>query len=391
MRIQCACDLVTETTKSKKSEAAVAQEEKVTRATRAYTVRLREGVDPHPPGDSEPEPEFDKATTAELPDIEPLPYTDPEGEAPFGRDDTVSRSLEEFIAPSRIGAKACLIVMRGHQVGRMYELTDGTAEIGRSHDMTISIADDAVSRRHAKVHSSSLGFVVTDLDSTNGLFVNAERVQERVLRDGDRIQFGTSTVIKFAFQDELEESLQQKLYDSATRDQLVGAHNRQYLVDNLEAAFAAANRHGRPLSVLMLDIDHFKRVNDTFGHPAGDDVLKGVAGIIEETKRGEDVFARVGGEEFVLLLPESTREGSVLVAERIRETLEHHVIDYDGNSIKVTISIGVATYSDHNYPTPQALLGAADAGLYEAKRGGRNRVVWSQRAAPPQSREAGDS
>jgi len=273
----------------------------------------------------------------------------------------------------------------------MYELADGVAEIGRSHDATISVADDAVSRRHAKIHSSALGFVVTDLDSTNGLFVNAARVRQHVLRDGDRIQFGTSTVIKFAFQDELEENLQQRLYDGATRDHLVGAHNRQYLVDNLEAAFATANRRRRPLSALMLDIDHFKLVNDTYGHLAGDHVLKGVAGIIQETKRTEDVFARFGGEEFVLLLPESAREGAVLVAERIREGLEEHVFDYEETPIKVTISIGVATYVNHNYPSPKALIGAADAALYEAKREGRNRVVSSQRVAPPQSPEAGES
>ena len=137
----------------------------------------------------------------------------------------------------------------------------------------------------------------------------------------------------------------------------------------------------------MLDVDYFKVVNDTHGHAAGDDVLKGVAGIIEETKRTEDVFARFGGEEFVLLLPESPREGSVRVAERIRQKLEAHVFDYEGTPIKVTISIGVATYADRNYPSPKGLLAAADAALYEAKREGRNRVVWSQRTAPSPLKE----
>ena len=346
-----------------------------------------EELERHKGSGSEFQPEVESGITVELAETKPLPRTVVEAEGPFRRDDTVSRPLDDFIAPSSIGAKACLIVMRGNQVGRMYELVDGVAEIGRSHDLTVSIADEAVSRRHAKVHSSSLGFVVTDLESTNGLFVNGERVEQHVLRDGDRIQFGTSTVIKFVFQDELEENLQQKLYDGATRDQLVGAHNRQYLVDNLEAAFATANRRGRPLSPLMLDIDYFKVVNDTHGHAAGDDVLKGVAGIIEETKRTEDVFARFGGEEFVLLLPESPREGSVRVAERIRQKLEAHVFDYEGTPIKVTISIGVATYADRNYPSPKGLLAAADAALYEAKREGRNRVVWSQRTAPSPLKE----
>jgi len=138
----------------------------------------------------------------------------------------------------------------------------------------------------------------------------------------------------------------------------------------------------------MMDIDHFKAVNDTFGHAAGDYVLKGVAAIIEETRRAEDVFARFGGEEFVQLLTESPREGSLLVAERIRARLDGHVFDYEGVPIKVTMSIGVATYAGNNYSSHQALLGAADAALYDAKRQGRNRVVWREGAAPSPSDEA---
>ena len=188
-------------------------------------------------------------------------------------------------------------------------------------------------------------------------------------------------MLKFALQDELEESLHRRLYEQSTRDHLVDAHSRQYLIDNLDAAFATATRRDRPLSTLMQDIDRFKRINDTWGHLAGDFVLKGIAELIQERIRTEDVFARFGGEEFVLLLTESDREASLLVAERIRSRIEAKVFDYEGECLGVTISIGVATYTGRNYPTPKDLIGAADSALYEAKRSGRNRVVWSERAA----------
>ncbi len=298
---------------------------------------------------------------------------------------TVSQKLDDLVAPTGGGAKACFIVMQGQQVGRMFALGDKVAELGRSDKVTIPIDDRAISRVHATVHSSALGFVLTDLDSTNGVFVNAQRVKRHVLRDGDRVQLGTSTVFKFAYQDELEETLQKRLYDKATRDPLVDAHNRQYFDDYLETAFARAKRQESPLSAIMVDVDHFKRVNDTWGHLAGDQVLKGIADLINQTIRTEDVFARFGGEEFVLLLTEQTGEAAVLVAVRIRKLIESHAFEHDSEMIPITVSIGVATYARQNYPSPSSLIAAADDGLYEAKRAGRNRVVPMQRAdtAPP--------
>ena len=277
------------------------------------------------------------------------------------------------------GAKARFIVMQGQQVGKIFALGDEVAEIGRSDAMTIPIDDSAVSRAHARVHSSHRGFVITDLDSTNGLFVNAQRVKRHVLRDGDRVQVGTLTVLKFTYQDELEETLQKRLYDKATRDPLVDAHNRSYFDDYVETAFAMANRQKRPLSAMMIDVDHFKRVNDTWGHLAGDEVLKGIADLVNETIRTEDVFARFGGEEFVLLLTEQTGEAAMLVAMRIRSLIESHAFEHENATIRVTVSIGVATYAGGNYSSPATMIAAADAALYEAKNAGRNRVFSRQR------------
>jgi len=288
---------------------------------------------------------------------------------------TLSHKLADLVSPAPAGLRACFIVMQGREVGRTYELSDGVACLGRSDEVSIPILDSAVSRRHAEVHSSSLGFVIEDLGSTNGLFVNGERLARHVLRDGDRVQLGAVTVLKFSYQDELEESMQRRLYESATRDPLLGIHNKQYFLDSLESAFAHASRKGRPLSVLMLDVDHFKQVNDGYGHLAGDHVLKTITALIEPTMRAEDVLARFGGDELVLLLVESPAAPALLVAERIRERVESEVITYDGHRIDVTISAGVATFIDPGPRSANRLLEAADAALYRAKRRGRNRTA----------------
>jgi len=288
---------------------------------------------------------------------------------------TLTQRLDDLVSPAASGHRACFVVMQGHEVGRTYELGDGVACLGRSDEVEISILDPAVSRRHASVHSSNLGFVIEDLDSTNGLFVNGERLPRRVLRDGDRVQVGSATVLKFSYQDELEESMQRRLYESATRDALMGIHNKQYFLDSLDAAFAHAFRRNRPLSVLMLDVDRFKQVNDSFGHLAGDHVLKAIAALVEPTMRAEDVLARFGGDEFVLLLVESSQEAASLVAERIREKVESGAVSYGGHQVEVTVAAGVATFSGGNYTSARGLLEAADEALYRAKSEGRNRTV----------------
>lgn len=300
-------------------------------------------------------------------------------------DDTISQRIEDLIARSEPISRASLTVIRGAEVGRLHELSDAEATFGRADDVTIPVADPAVSRRHAAIHSTPLGFVITDLDSTNGLFINGERSKRHVLRDGDRIQFGSSTVFKFSYQDELEESLQKRLYESATRDALLGIHNKQYFLDNLKAAFANATRKRCPLSLLMLDVDHFKQVNDDHGHIVGDQVLKRIAALVQASTRTEDVLARFGGEEFVLLLTDSAREPASLVAERIRSSIELCTFEHEGCQIHLTISIGISTYTGARLPTPESLIAEADAALYRAKRAGRNRVAWPVSPEPSET------
>lgn len=172
-----------------------------------------------------------------------------------------------------------------------------------------------------------------------------------------------------------------RLYESSTRDPLTGADNRRNMDSRLQAEIAFAQRHRRPLSVILLDIDHFKSVNDRYGHPAGDAVLKSVAGVVRGQLRTEDAFARYGGEEFVIVLRDTTVVQAALVAERVREKIAKTSIEIGGGAINVTVSAGCAALACSLGTSTEDLIGVADKRLYKAKRGGRNRVVSSDDTA----------
>jgi diguanylate cyclase (GGDEF)-like protein len=215
------------------------------------------------------------------------------------------------------------------------------------------------------------------------LFVNNQRAKREVLKDGDRVQVGTSTILKFCYQDVVEETFQKRLYESATRDPLVRTYNRQYLLDSLDAEFSYCSRNGLPLAMMMIDIDHFKPVNDRFGHLAGDYALREVAALIQKDLRSEDVLARYGGEEFAVLLRHADADRALAVAERIRRNLAASLLEYEGEEFSLTVSIGVATLSGRNHATPLDLVRAADGYLYRAKQAGRNRTVCAASADAP--------
>jgi diguanylate cyclase (GGDEF)-like protein len=247
--------------------------------------------------------------------------------------------------------------------------------MGRASDTQLQVEDDGISRKHCKIATAPNGaHQLVDLGSTNGTFLNGIKVNVATLQDGDKIQIGANTVLKFSLQDQLEEQYQRTIYESATRDGLTRIFNKKYFLDTLRKEFAYCLRHRVPLSLVMIDLDHFKEVNDTYGHPAGDFILQQVAAKIDETIRQEDLFARYGGEEFCLMLRESPADKAVRCAERCRRAIDASPFVFNGTPIKVTISLGVATLVDAEYAQPEDLLTAADAYLYRAKTRGRNRV-----------------
>ncbi|HLT31693.1 MAG TPA: GGDEF domain-containing protein [Myxococcaceae bacterium] len=272
---------------------------------------------------------------------------------------------------------AYVTVFRTHDranIGRMYKLEDTELVIGRSPDVEVHLEDDGISRRHAKIVSTADGdFQIVDLGSTNGTWVDERRVQTARLRHGALIQIGTNTVLKF-IQDPVEEKFQRDLYESAVRDGLTRAYNKKFFEDTLRREFSACLRHQLPLALVLFDLDHFKRINDTYGHPAGDEVLRRVAERVSATVRAEDLFARYGGEEFAVLLRDASGPQALIAAERLRSAIADRPIVVDGQPLPVTISVGVAILGQGDTDRPEALIDAADRALYRAKREGRNRV-----------------
>jgi len=273
--------------------------------------------------------------------------------------------------------QAYLIVLAGSAMGEMFKLSNNPTVIGRAASAHIRMIDEGVSREHCDIQIEGENMVLRDRGSTNGTFCQGARVDRHVLEDGDKILVGSTTVLKFTYHDSLDELFQRQMYESALRDDLTKTFNKKYFTDRLESEFAFAMRTKGPLSLVVFDLDHFKDVNDTYGHPAGDDVLAEVSHVVSTLIRAEDVFARVGGEEFGVICRATDSAAAQAVAERMRLTVAGHKVVVEGTSIPVAISAGTASIPDGRITDAQALIAAADQALYEAKRTGRNRVcVW---------------
>lgn len=273
--------------------------------------------------------------------------------------------------------RATLTVLAGINAGQVYAL-DGTEHvIGRGTEADIWVEDGGVSRRHARITCRSDGrYFVEDLGSTNGTFVGAQRVEICEIRPGDRVQVGPHVTLRFQITDDAEEELQRRLYESSTRDALTRVYNRKYFTERLMAEVAYSRRHRVKLAILILDLDDFKHTNDTYGHLAGDMVLRLVSNQMQRLIRVEDLLARYGGEEFVILCRTTGKTEAVRLADRIRESISHLDIPVTPDrSIQTTVSIGVAALPDvAPEGGPNDLLALADARLYRAKAEGKNRV-----------------
>jgi two-component system cell cycle response regulator len=294
-----------------------------------------------------------------------------------GGDHTMTISLRELLdsmGDKEASVSVALVALTGSAMGRTFRLTAPVNVIGRSDQAEIQIDEDGVSRRHAQIMRMGDKWVLTDLNSTNGTVCNGNRLTGAVeLREGDRIRVA-QTVLRFETTDEMAEQMRAKLYDLATRDPLTGAYNRRFLNERLASEWAWSIRHGRPCAAVAVDIDHFKRVNDTWGHPAGDFVLKETVAVMKRTIRAEDLLARVGGEEFVVFCRATDVDQALIVAERLRIGVQNHKFVWQQDTIPVTISAGVASSTSPGVSSPQSLLSLADVHLYHAKELGRNRV-----------------
>ena len=295
---------------------------------------------------------------------------------------TADDAIQTFRTPKQEPVRganqaACLVHIypTGPNMGTRYPLGDDPMFIGRQDDCAIQNTDGSVSRYHAKIAlGDNGGYVIADLGSTNGTFVNNQRRQEGLLRDGDYIRIG-NCIYRYLAGGNIEAEYHEEIYRLTIQDGLTQIHNQRYLTEFLEREVARSQRHGRPLAVLMFDIDRFKAINDTHGHLCGDFVLRELAGCVRASVRREDLFARYGGEEFVLVLVETPHAEAVHVAERLRESVANHQFRFEATPIRLTISIGVSSTTGDPTVNPAALVRLADERLYQAKRTGRNKVV----------------
>lgn len=270
-----------------------------------------------------------------------------------------------------------LSVLAGDPLGSVVRVGDEPIVIGRGEGADFVLNDPGLSWTHARLFRRGERIYVEDLGSTNGTFVGTRQVNAPTpLADGDRIRLGGHTVLKLALADEMEEQAAQRLYESTVRDALTSVHNRRYLEERIASEASFALRHDASFAIFLVDIDHFKNINDDCGHQMGDGVLRVVAAAIQRILRPEDVLARFGGDEFVVLARSISRENAAILAERIRAHVAELQLPLE-HARSVTVSIGVAMVEGKVARIePEELLSQADSAMYEAKQAGRNRVVF---------------
>lgn len=277
------------------------------------------------------------------------------------------------IADKRPTGTPCFVQIYGKDLGKKYALDKVQMTIGRGPDNAIVCDMDNVSRTHCKIYVSAGGNYVEDMGSTNGTFINDEELSSRrKLKNGDFIKVG-GVIFKYIDGDNIENLYYEEIYRMAIIDGLTQVFNKRYLLEFLDREIARCARYARPLALIMFDLDHFKRVNDEFGHLAGDYVLKRVADLIHKKHiRKEECFARYGGEEFAIVLPDTPADRGVILAEKIRQLLEESRFEFESNVIPVTVSMGVSQMQKGD--ACESFIERADGMLYRSKQNGRNRV-----------------
>ncbi len=274
--------------------------------------------------------------------------------------------------------RAVLTTATGTQTGRVFLVpTNEIVTLGRGETCTIRFDDPSISGMHGRIVQLGNEYMFADNKSTNGSYVNDIRIEQPTrLNDGDRIRLGPTCQLRFNLVDEDEEAGLKRMYEAAVYDGLTRVYNRKHLEERLDSEIQFALRHGTELSVIILDVDFFKKVNDTYGHLAGDAVLKSTAQILAKGLRTEDLLARYGGEEFVIVTRGIPGANAAMLADRLRRGIEVTVVPFEQHQIRVTASAGIASVrccgAKVDKPT---LLGLADQRLYQAKQSGRNRVI----------------
>ncbi len=289
--------------------------------------------------------------------------------------ETVITEMGQRPPPAAPGNDSLVVIYAKEEAmrGKRFKLEKSPLTIGRIQDSDVVLDDDAVSRRHAQVEQRADIWYVVDVGSRNGTLHNeGELDREAALGHGDRIKVG-STIFKYLTGADAESAYFEEVFKLTITDGLTQVNNRRHFDETLEREYLRARRHTRPLALLVMDIDYFKKINDQYGHLAGDHVLRELAGLVQGRVRRDETVARYGGEEFVVLLPETTLEGAVSLAENLRARIAAHSFVFQNTTIAVSVSVGCAEAMESDSTAPD-LFRRADEHMYRAKKSGRNRV-----------------
>ena len=312
------------------------------------------------------------------------PITSPRGEDKVRSKSTITVDilkgdiLQTQYTSAQKGARqqACLVLIYPDTlaIGSRFSIKRKALSFGREPENTVMVPLDAVSRTHAVVKRHRGAVIIQDLGSTNGTYVNGVRVKgEHVLCQGDLVGISTA-IFKFLSGTGVEAAYHEAIYRLTIMDGLTEAYNSRYMMEYLSRELARCSRRGQSLSLVMFDLDHFKDINDEYGHLTGDMVLRELAKRMTSRIRKEEILVRYGGEEFVAVLPQTDNEGAMVFAEQIRKLVEQTPFQIEGETVKVTISGGVSTVDDCT-EEPMIIVKRADENLYKAKHKGRNCIV----------------
>ncbi len=286
-------------------------------------------------------------------------------------DETIISSLENLGNSDE--KKPFLTFIKGVRLGQFFPVTDEEMVVGRSPDCSLWIEDTTISRKHFSLRTRGGDLILEDLGSTNGTYVNGQKLQKAILQDGDKIQVSQDTILEITYLDKTRVLSEKKRYEMGVMDPVTNIYNKRYFLDRFREEFAFAKRRDHNMAMLMLDIDHFKKLNDTYGHLAGDLTLSKVCEVISGIIREDDLFARYGGEEFVIVMRDAKLNNALDLAERIRAAIESCSYVYEDQSLKVTVSIGAVEFIS-SFNEQNDMIQAADDQLYRAKKSGRNQT-----------------
>jgi diguanylate cyclase (GGDEF)-like protein len=292
------------------------------------------------------------------------------------------RKSEDSPPPGESSFSIGFTVIHGHELdfGKHFNFSGGSLIIGREKNNRISLEDEKVSKKHCEVSIIRTWdleeVILKDLDSTNGTYLNGKPIRKAVLKTGDKIGLG-DTVLRFSYNDLLEEEYHSRLFTFAATDSLTGLYNRRYTINELENQSRIARRNNREFSIAVFDIDNFKQINDDYGHLAGDDYLKRLSLELTQCLREQDICGRIGGEEFLVILPETPLEGALHLANRVREKVRNIELTNQDRIIQTTISGGVSQFGLHASES-RALFEKADLALQAAKKSGKNMIIQAE-------------